>query len=65
MKPNLNMNAANALVKEYVLPKSTVFTDEAVIYDAYQHLEGMDYQHRRINHSQKVYVVGRRSHQHD
>lgn len=58
VKPDLNMIAANALAKEFVLPKSTIFTDEAVIYDAYQHLEGMGYQHKRINHSQKVYVVG-------
>jgi len=54
----VNMNAANAIVREFVLPKSTIFTDEAVVYDAYQHLTGMEYQHKRINHSQKIYVAG-------
>jgi transposase len=58
VKSELTMNAANALVREYVLPKSTVFTDEAVIYDAFEHLDQKAYTHRRINHSQKVYVAG-------
>jgi len=56
--PNLTMNAANAIAREFVLPKSTIFTDEAVIYDTYQHLQEMGYQHKRINHSQKIYVQG-------
>jgi hypothetical protein len=58
VRPTLTMQAANMLVREYVLPETTVFTDEAVIYDTFQHLEGMGLQHRRINHSQKVYVMG-------
>jgi transposase-like protein len=58
VRPTLNMNAANTLVREYVLPKSTVFTDEAVIYDAFQHLDAVGYEHRRVNHSQKIYVAG-------
>jgi transposase len=45
-------------VKEYVLPKSAVFTDEFVSYHGLDRIDGMDYQHRRINHESKVYVVG-------
>jgi hypothetical protein len=53
----LTMLAASTLVKEYVLPRTTIFTDEYPSYRAIPKMEG-DYQHRRINHSQKVYVVG-------
>jgi len=43
--------------REFVLPKSTVFTDEYNCYDGMSRMtEG--YQHRRINHSEKVYVMG-------
>jgi hypothetical protein len=58
VKQELTMGAANAIVREFVLPKTTIFTDEAPIYGAYEKLEGMEYQHRRINHSQKIYVMG-------
>jgi transposase-like protein len=45
------------LAKTYVLPKSTVFTDDFVSYD---HLDRHinEYTHHRINHSQKIYVMG-------
>ena len=44
-------------VREFVLPKSTVFTDELASYDGLRHMkEG--YEHERINHSSKVYVMG-------
>jgi hypothetical protein len=56
--PDLTMNSANALVKEYVLPETMIYTDESVIYGAVPHLAGMGYEHKRINHSQKVYVAG-------
>src|SRR5260370_14207174 len=45
-------------VKECVLPKSTVFTDEHASYQGLERLPGMNYEHRRINHSAKVYVMG-------
>jgi len=45
----------HGIAKEYILPESTVFTDELVSYDG---LESNGYQHRRINHSAGVYVVG-------
>src|SRR5271166_6628081 len=43
------------IVKEHVLPTSVVFTDDFPSYDGFG-VRG--YQHRRINHSEKVYVVG-------
>jgi len=45
-------------VREYVLPKSTVFTDEYICYDGISHIKDAGYTHRRINHSSKVYVMG-------
>jgi transposase-like protein len=45
------------LVKEHVLPKSTVFTDDFASYDLMdRHIN--EYNHRRINHSEKIYVMG-------
>jgi transposase-like protein len=41
-----------------VLPKSTVFTDEFASYNGLDQMPGMDYQHKRINHESKVYVMG-------
>jgi transposase-like protein len=46
------------MVKEYVLPKSTVFTDELNAYHGISHMPNMGYSHKRINHTSKVYVVG-------
>jgi transposase len=43
------------IAKEYILPKTTVFTDDLVSYHG---LEKYGYEHQRINHSQGVYVVG-------
>ena len=43
-------------VREYVLPASTVFTDELASYNTVS--EGRRYTHKRINHASKVYVVG-------
>lgn len=56
--PELTMQASNALVKQYVLPKSTIFTDEAGSNNAFSRIPGMEYEHKRINHSQRVYVIG-------
>jgi len=51
------------LVREYVLPESTIYTDELRSYGGISALRGKDkkparYEHRRINHSSKVYVNG-------
>jgi transposase-like protein/ribosomal protein L37AE/L43A len=52
----------HGLVREYVLPESTIFTDELKNYNGIPELCDGDtnrgYQHRRINHSAGVYVVG-------
>ncbi len=47
--------ASNALVKEYLLPETVIFTDDASVYNGFTSL---GYQHKRVNHSQKVYVAG-------
>lgn len=41
------------IIKEYVLPASIVYTDE---WKAYDGLKG--YEHHRIPHAQKIYVIG-------
>jgi transposase-like protein len=56
--PDMTMEASNALVKQYVLPESTIFTDEASSFGRFSRIEGMGYEHKRIQHAQKVYVVG-------
>jgi transposase len=42
-------------VETKVLPKSVVYTDEWKSYDG---LDGMGYEHKRVQYSQKVYVSG-------
>lgn len=42
-------------VIERVMPRSTVYTDEATAYEA---LTGMGYKHKRVHHAAKVYVEG-------
>ncbi len=53
--PDVTTSQVLGLVHEYVLPKSTVFTDEYPIYDR---LGARVNEHKRINHSSKVYVMG-------
>jgi transposase-like protein len=50
-------NTILPLVHEHVLPKSMIYTDD---WFGYSRLSGnpRGYVHKRINHSQKVYVVG-------
>jgi len=49
--------AVRALVKEFVLPETIIFTDDA---GAFQGLGTLTekYQHRRVSHTQKVWVSG-------
>jgi transposase len=54
----VSISATSALVKEYVMPETIIYTDEGVAYNALPRLEGMGYQHKRVNHTQKVYVAG-------
>lgn len=46
------------VAKEYIMPDSTVFTDEFTGYDGLQRMPGMGYRHHRIKHSARVYVRG-------
>jgi transposase len=44
------------IIREHVLPRSMVYTDEYVAYDG---LDGKkEYEHKRIYHAEKVWVVG-------
>jgi transposase len=42
-------------IRQRILPRTMIFTDEAPTYRA---LRSMGYEHRRVNHSQGVYVNG-------
>src|SRR6266702_2720631 len=53
--PNAKKETLHGLAKEYILPSSTVFTDDFVSYDG---LQAEGYVHKRIRHSAKVYVSG-------
>lgn len=55
--PNANKANLQRIATERILPKSTVFTDEWVGYDGLAN-ESNGYEHRRIQHSEKVYVMG-------
>jgi len=44
-------------VKQYVLPKTMIYTDELKAYGGIGNMAN-GYQHRRINHSQGIYVRG-------
>lgn len=46
----------HGIAKERILPESIVYTDELASYNGLENVNG--YQHRRINHSAGVYVVG-------
>ncbi len=52
------------MVREHILPESTIYTDELIGYDGIAHIQRKDgtgnagYRHRRIHHSAKVYVMG-------
>jgi transposase len=52
---NAKRDTLHGFAKEYILPASTVFTDD---FPAYDGLEGHGYIHRRIKHSAKIYVSG-------
>jgi transposase len=45
------------MVKEHVLPETTIYTDEYMPYRGIGKM-GRGYEHKRIHHSAKVYVVG-------
>lgn len=53
--PDVSANTLTGMVKEYVLPESTVFTDD---FSGYDRLKKHGFTHHRINHSAKVWVMG-------
>lgn len=53
--PNVKASTLLPIVREKVLPKSMIYTDE---FGAYQGLTRMGYQHKRVHHEAKVYVSG-------
>jgi transposase len=52
---NVKKETLHGMVKQYVMPASVIFTDDYVSYDG---LANLGYTHRRIRHSEKVYVSG-------
>jgi len=53
--PNVQANTLLPIIEERVLQKSIVYTDELHSYDK---LPVLGYQHKRIHHASKVYVMG-------
>lgn len=55
--PNVKSETLLPLVRDFVLPKSTIFTDEYKVYDGIGNMKN-EYTHRRIRHKAHVYVRG-------
>ena len=55
--PDVKMNTVFPIIHERVLPASIVYTDEYATYDKLA-TETNGYVHQRIQHAQKVYVMG-------
>ncbi len=53
--PDVKANTLLPIIREKVLPSSTVYTDEML---SYNRLHQLGYQHKRIHHASKVYVMG-------
>jgi transposase-like protein len=52
---SVNADTLTSMVKEYVLPESTIFTDD---FSGYDRLKKHGFTHHRINHTAKVWVMG-------
>lgn len=52
---DVKQDTLRGYIREHVLPRTMVFTDD---YPSYNGLDARGYKHQRINHSEKVYVVG-------
>jgi transposase-like protein len=55
--PDVKIATIYPIVHEYVMPASTVYTDEYSIYDRLA-TETNGYVHHRIKHAERVYVMG-------
>jgi len=53
--PDVSRDSLLPNIREKILPSSLVYSDEHSSYDP---LKAMGYQHRRVHHGAKVYVVG-------
>ncbi len=53
---DVTRKSLHGLAKEYIMPASTIYTDELPAYHGLEKING--YVHRRINHSAGVYVQG-------
>ena len=53
--PNVQSKTLLPIIKEKVLQNSTIYTDELPSYDR---ISGMGYEHKRVHHATKVYVMG-------
>jgi len=53
--PDAKQATLMPIIKERVLPKSIIYTDE---FKAYDSVDKHGYSHKRIHHSSKVYVMG-------
>src|SRR5580693_7804372 len=54
---DVKKDTVQGLIKEHVLPSNLVFTDDYSVYDGLGGTQ-YNYYHRRIRHSEKVYVAG-------
>jgi transposase-like protein len=52
---DVKSDTLRGLIKEHVLPRTMVFTDD---FKSYNGLDARGYMHHRINHSERVYVNG-------
>lgn len=55
--PDIFTRTLEPFVQERVMPSSIVYTDE---HTSYRNLNSLGYDHRRIHHTQKIYVIGDR-----
>ena len=53
----MKKDTVQGLIKERVLPSNLVFTDDYTVYDGLARTPH-NYYHRRIRHSEKIYVAG-------
>lgn len=53
--PDVKSKTLIPIIKEKVLEKSTIYSDEFPTYDS---LHKLGYSHKRVHHASKVYVVG-------
>ncbi|MGO9120787.1 MAG: IS1595 family transposase [Desulfomonilaceae bacterium] len=53
--PNVQAKTVLPIIKETVVRKATIHTDE---FSVYNRLENMGYKHKRIIHVEKVYAIG-------